>query len=85
MGRGGKRDRKNLDEAILDVVESLQPISSKDIQLEIEENLDAELSYEDMEKRLKRLEQDNVIDSAHHNNGKKYLKAAGNGKKNSCQ
>jgi hypothetical protein len=81
MGRGGESERTNLDEVILEVVDSMQPISSRDIQLEIEENLDAELSHADMEKRLKQLELNKAIASAHHDDGKKYLKAGGQGKK----
>jgi hypothetical protein len=58
----------------------MQPISPKNIWLEIEENLDSELlpSRPEMEKRLLYLLRNNLIESIYQDDKEQYIIIAGN-------
>ena len=60
-----KKEEINLDEIILEIVREMQPISSKEIWMEIGENLDLESnpSQEEVNQILEKMEKEEILES----------------------
>jgi hypothetical protein len=70
------KSRKNpLDAIILDIVGSMQPISSEKIWLEIGESLDPESipSRSEIQSRLLHLLQNKILDTTFRNDSEQYI------------